>query len=283
MPIKPLTGSTSVKKAALSAAERGGKANGVKANGSILSFFKKAESKLEEPEEGLFLPDEDTVGDRQDLTRSLTPEDAFGGQDWGRDGGGKLEDLDGDRASRFNEDGQAVKRRKLGSGEDVELLINSSGDIIEDANKDENSLDIRNDSTSNEKPDLESMSILETTLKPETNVDNQKIRNTIPELKRESTSYVDDDDFERLGDFDEDLYAEGEEFQERQWMEEQRQFELAENDQLDSLPGEREEYNAELNNQNSETSTESCPICSSSLAGISNEVCPITHFTRIAD
>ena len=283
-PGKPLIGSTNIKRSNLSSIERGGQVNGIKANGSILSFFKKADSKPEESEDGLFLQDEHSFGDEPGLRKSLTPEDAFGGREWGRLPTGELEDLNSDRASRFHEDGQAVKRRKVATQEDVMPSDQNSKEIIEITNKVNEPYDRTIESRLGDPRVQDSTPSLETTIESKRHIENEQINSRIPELKHESTSYA-DDDFERLGELDEDLYAEGEEFQERRWMEEQRRFELAENglfeDGFEDLPEEMEDYNAELKQEDishdPSTSIESCPICSSSLAGISHDVRRTTY------
>ena len=89
-----------------------------------------------------------------------------------------------------------------------------------------------------------------------------------PPLKREPTSYIDVDEFERLDDFiDDEFPEEGEEYQERQWMDEQFLKEQDMEVDQEADPHEPDE----LENGNSNESC--CPICNVSLVGIIDAVC----------
>ena len=94
-----------------------------------------------------------------------------------------------------------------------------------------------------------------------------------PSLKRESTSYIDIDDFEGVDDFiDDEFPEEGEEYQERQWMDEQF---LQEQD----LEGDPESVSQEQGEPVNVNSSEAfCPICNIGLAGIKDEVETIMVF-----
>ncbi|GAM90961.1 hypothetical protein ANO11243_090080 [Dothideomycetidae sp. 11243] len=85
-----------------------------------------------------------------------------------------------------------------------------------------------------------------------------------PNLKHEETSMAgpsDFADFQDMGDFEEDLFEEGDEYAERRWMEEQARLE-AEQDELETdLKG----------SECMETdAAPTCPICSHTLAGASD-------------
>ena len=100
-----------------------------------------------------------------------------------------------------------------------------------------------------------------------------------PELKREETSYGDVDgfdDFEGLEDFEFDEFpAEGEEYLERRWAEEQRRLEMTEEgfDEDDREASEdkmRPEAGAG-GNPDVQSSVATCPICGASFKGISEQ------------
>ncbi|KAM0715168.1 hypothetical protein Q7P37_009633 [Cladosporium fusiforme] len=120
--------------------------------------------------------------------------------------------------------------------------------------------DVRSDS--NQQVDLESV----TKEKP-------------PTLIKEETSYggglEDFQDFEGIeGDFDEDINEEGDETFERRYMEEQARLEAEANEKdYDSLPPGENIIKAEpVSTANgTETTSPTCPICSASLAGISEQ------------
>ena len=89
-----------------------------------------------------------------------------------------------------------------------------------------------------------------------------------PPLKRESTSDIDIDGFEGLDDFiDDEFPEEGEEYQERQWMDEEF---LQEQD----MECDQDLNSYELNEFEDTNSNESyCPICNVSLVGIEDVAC----------
>lgn len=103
-----------------------------------------------------------------------------------------------------------------------------------------------------------------------------------PRLKRESTSWPEQNDFadmEGMGDFD-DEYEDGEEFVERRWVQEQNRLEL-----IDGYEGEmKDEYDAadikdepadETQSKPSDDppadSVATCPCCNASFAGVSDQ------------
>ena len=93
-----------------------------------------------------------------------------------------------------------------------------------------------------------------------------------PPLKREPTSYIDLDGFEGLDDFiDDEFPEEGEEYQERQWMDEQF---LKEQDMESDQDVDRNEPN---NPKDANASEPCCPVCQASLVGVEDTVwenCP---------
>lgn len=100
---------------------------------------------------------------------------------------------------------------------------------------------------------------------------------TKPSLKRESTSFLGHDNFEEFEDFDgEEFYEQGEEYLERRYMEEQaaleREFE-------DSACDDFREPQIQPKAASPPDANESyCPICDSSLSGVSTEVWAMHRF-----
>lgn len=98
----------------------------------------------------------------------------------------------------------------------------------------------------------------------------------VPTLKREATSIVGGDGFEGFEDFVDDEFPEdGEEYIERRWMEEQRKLELGleeeeEDEALDEAMKEEESLTRGLSLHEPDISP-SCPICSASFAGLTDE------------
>ncbi|KAF2226522.1 DNA repair metallo-beta-lactamase-domain-containing protein [Elsinoe ampelina] len=262
-----------------------------KPNGSILSFFKKAEEENEE----LFVKTKDAA------KRSES-------SPWFGKPAAENNNVQGDR---FQEHGTAVKRRKLdhtaidpvedGLSRDAsrlpdvavapETVVKRStsarkpaGVFVEDDSDEEGEEPVEEAGIQ----DAEKTPVVITEdlsrADPETaqaeaievqDVTEQDKAPEPPSLTREQTSMTaggDFADFEELGDFDEDMFEEGDEFAERRFMEEQAQLE-AEMDEVDLSNGTLESVPTDgLATECSEISdAPTCPICSISMAGVSDE------------
>ena len=97
-----------------------------------------------------------------------------------------------------------------------------------------------------------------------------------PILNREATSIVGGDDFDGMDDFiDDEFPADGEEYMERVWMDEQEGLEIGSEENKmdeDSLVVKDEYINDTAIDSAESQSTETCPLCSLSLAGVPSEV-----------
>ncbi|KAI4115820.1 MAG: hypothetical protein LQ345_003654 [Seirophora villosa] len=97
----------------------------------------------------------------------------------------------------------------------------------------------------------------------------------IPTLKHEPTSHADGRDFDGMDDFIDDEFSEGEEYMERRWMEEQAELEVGFEDGEDSkeTPGvseqAREVHPPEAGGD--EGSEGSCPICGGAFGTLSEQ------------
>ena len=117
----------------------------------------------------------------------------------------------------------------------------------------------------------------ETALKGEPIDENIEDLRIIPTLKREATSIVGDDGFDGIEDFIDDEFPEdGEEYMERQWMDEQRRIELGiedEDDADEKVWGIKGKDDLDLQDRPyNEAEANSCPICNVDLGGITSEV-----------
>ncbi|KAH0533907.1 hypothetical protein FGG08_007477, partial [Glutinoglossum americanum] len=308
-------------------------AGGKPRNGSILSFFKKAEPQApqdwgEDDGEGLFFKDDRGVrGD--DFTSENSPfDDMF---------------EDPEQSWRYNEDVGSIKRRKLDSevwGEKIRggegLAVSpfwgehsstgypkgasSSPPVPDSGERDIMEGGIRSGSsesvdhvTEAKKPGryagllvvktnsrkVSEEEVIETT-KESTVIDNalgglnpevasfsitdeifqektEKVEMHNPGLSREETSAPGDEEFadlDMIEDYNDDIFAGGEEMAERRWMEEQRRLEMAEDgvdpDFIDDFPeGDHKTSSSELVTGDGEEVI-ACPICSASLEGITD-------------
>lgn len=252
-----------------------------KGNSSILSFFKKTEGGSE-TEHGLF------VEERRTSQRACADDDASASDE--------EETLDDDDV-RFNESSGPVKRRKLSQDDHHG---HSEDDVGEESPTVEASSTVKNSSrktgpffeeSDSEQEEEEPRAVI--------GVDQggdggllageqpaQELRpsepkatslphgnGTAPPLVKEETSYGPDldefGDFPDFDDFDEDPFEEGDEYRERKYMEEQARLEAEENEKdYDPLPAEHESQSDATGPSNGESS---CPICSISLKGVSEQ------------
>ena len=259
-----------------------------KGNGNIMAFFKKSEQ-----EAGLFVQEKNGNRNSQDFgvenrRPSLEPEDD------------NLQETPAE--SRFNEDVGPSKRRKTSPepdhdvelfGQEVEHEANCEGatlpqdepkpigpfmeesDSEHDEEQPEAVIGISEDGGAEEPNE----GIVAGTVPKQDEVDLGKGQDMAdptqaarpPPLIKEETSYeanLDDfKDFEGMDDFDEDPFEEGDEYMERRYMEEQARLEAEEDEKdYDPLPPEGDDVPDQIAED-----APSCPICSASLKGISEQ------------
>ncbi|CAF9921377.1 MAG: hypothetical protein HETSPECPRED_004512 [Heterodermia speciosa] len=263
-------------------------------NGNILNFFQKAgptaANKKSEAvirgEESLFLDDDD-FGTGPKLGKAVqtpTPPKEYDEYvDLPDVYGWEVEEAE---TMRYNEDDVPVKRRKtehmsrpstpspnMDAGARTKPFFSSMGTFDDQ--------DMEGPATSGieAEPCNNSSNVTpgaDLALKDETTNGTKTDFHPIPSLKQECTSYAEVNDFEGLEDFiDDEFPEEGEEYIERRWMQEQAELEmgLEEDDEGTPSDGKAIKEDAEVETQivmhNEETT--SCPICSASLAGISDQ------------
>ena len=282
------------------------KSNG---NGNILNFFSKSVPPKSEAavkgEESLFLDDDDfgtgpAFGKVVKAVQTPTPpkEGGIGGQSPELDARGSPVHA----VSRYNEDDEPVKRRKIYNRKEKNTAdvnggterwrrasiadgYDSDGLTIEQRGRAE----VIGDWMSEH--ELQSRDELLEEVLPEdmTGCNRRQIYDPapiIPSLKQESTSFAEPNDFEGIEDFiDDEFPEEGEEYLERKWMQEQAELEmgLEEDDTTPDTDGtvkhEETDVDTRIVMHNEEAT--SCPLCSASLAGITDQVCVSTILTAI--
>ena len=268
-----------------------GKSKG-KANGNIMSFFKKSGSNTgitsdsQENEESLFLDSDANEGTLQGLVQTPTPPhdtppETFESQD--------MPLSIPSPSLRYNEDNAPSKRRRLSAetGDRKDESLQSvkhipRGPFYDDSDDEteaagllrEDGIVERRDSTANgiESAPHEILSAAVTVPLKEPDLSVK-----VPHLKQEETSIAAADDFEGIEDFiDDEFPEEGEEFMERRWMEEQAQMEVDMEQEDDNIGGTTSEH---LNTRNDDSSAVQpqdaaasvCPLCSGSTAGMGDE------------
>ena len=259
-----------------------------KSNGNILNFFKKSEPILKiksnltelEDEDSLFLANE-VSPEFSHLKQAPTPLDEHP----------LIETLLGNGRTEsfpYNEDASPNKRRRMETSNIASPLSSRKatygnsriGPFIDDSDDDEG---ISNDlpegiSDDDLQSNRQSSKSTKTTPAPKESAESGEIRSTpfVPQLKLESTSIYEEKDFEGNDDFiDDEFPEEGEEYLERKWMEEQRQFELGlEDDGELEIPLKTCENKTKSEGQNvqHENGSVTCPICSLAFDGLTEQV-----------
>lgn len=265
-------------------------------NGNILNFFQKAgptagNKKSEaviEGEESLFLDDDD-FGTGPKLGKAVqtpTPPKEYNEYEddlpnvysW------EVEEAE---TMRYNEDDIPIKRRKI---EDASRRSTPSPSM--DAGPREKPFFSRTETTDDQHTEnaaaigieaeaCDNSSIAkpgaELALKNETANGTKTDSRPVPSLKQECTSYAEVNDFEGVEDFlDDEFPEEGEEYLERRWMQEQAELEMGLEEDDEGTPSDgkaiKEETEVETKIVMHDEEATSCPICSASLTGISDQV-----------
>ncbi len=262
-----------------------GKAKG-KPNGSILNFFKKAESALphnvyiKEDEDSLFLDDSPIKRGVEMPVQTPTPPRDY---DPPESPSGRLCHMISDHEEiRFNEDYGPVKRRRVEGPPSPSIKTEAApktGPFVEDSESDDEMVEQMSKSLANKSGDQGDQPSI--TPKPGVGMGEQpwavKSSNSppVPSLRRESTSIVDRDEFEGIEDcVDDEFPEEGEEFLERQWMEEQLDLELGleENEDLENDMEGKTYPLGTAKDDIQDSGAASCPICSGSFASLTDQV-----------
>ena len=284
-----------------------GKSNGkVKGNNSILNFFKKAEGpgiskgggnglKREETVgDSLFLEDDKEDGGLEGVLQTPTPP---------RENGVDVESImgkgseDGNNDFRYNELGGAVKRRRM-EDSDISTVDSAASTYSQSKNgKESRSGPFVEDSESEDETVKQMISAMQKSTGPSRKSSdvaachkkslekeqqdypgepNEEENPTVPTLKREATSIVGGDGFDGIEDFiDDEFPADGEEYMERRWMEEEAALEAGldgEEYADEEQPSIKDEtIEVESNEQARSEESGFCPICSASFKGVTDQ------------
>lgn len=117
---------------------------------------------------------------------------------------------------------------------------------------------------------------------------HSKVDPAIPTLTREATSAFALDEFDEMGDFEDDeFFEEGEEMQERRWMEEQRMLEMELDEDSKSESAEDDvntpmDDSGPISTSGDQSDEATCPICNANLRG-SSEAQASTHVNACLD
>lgn len=288
-PLTPLQGKTRAPSKRTPTAGTG-KGKG-KPNGNIMSFFKRAESSgttvadVKEEDEPLFLGDSPVKGGaRMPLQTPTPPREESSNETSPEDVEISIRDSP---LSRYNEDEVPSKRRRK-----EDILRKSS--LIEETKATPTRGPFVDDSDSDDGP-VETPSFPETANTIHEKESEMAIRDTppaierqssgkdlvgpaAPNLRRETTSVGEGNEFDGIEDFiDDEFPEEGEEYLERRWMEEQAEFEegLEEegeamgNETTDMEPGNPRDMTRIMPQDVGSTK---CPICGGNTAGLTDEV-----------
>lgn len=273
-----------------------------KPNGSILSFFKKSE---ESNSGGLFLEER---GSRRSTRDAEATVELVGWEDDFQCG--DMAEEENSEQGRFNESGGSVKRRKISKDAVGRACTPPPTDISEDGaqkmestagktikvprrvgpfvdvsdTEDEEPTPTENQKShfKLEKPpkDGSTSSNDEDSIAPRdeiTDSENPQSDLKPPLVKIEMTNASLSNDFDGFQDLEDEDLPEGEECDERRWMEEQRRLEMAEGgfegdtDDFNDVSVSKLEDRVEDAVSFKESEAPSCPICSASLAGVSDQ------------
>lgn len=261
-----------------------------KSNGNILNFFKKSapasitKSDLEEP--SLFLTDDVTSETPSIIQTRTLPDDDHSIKTQLQNDEGIVA---GEESLRYNEEFSPNKRRRTETSLTtlpltVEKEVGNKlrgGPFIEDSDDDSRVINdlpqgiFEDDLQSDERP-FHASSIPKVPIEKAEAGETSKFP-SISQLRHESTSIYEENDFQETDDLiDDEFSEEGEESLERKWMEEQRQFELSLEEDTDfDMP--LANYEDNLGPSGCEAKQEdevvSCPICNQSFNGLREQVC----------
>lgn len=266
-----------------------------KSNGSILNFFKKADSNpssngfvnefFDGGESSLFL--EESPAKREVEMPAQTPTPPRDYDPPGSPSKHYGQTIFDEEPLRFNEDMGPIKRRRL-EGSPARSISSphikaeagpKKGPFIEDSDSDEDMVEKISRSNLPKAQDqgyqLSTIPTSDTGLGERPRDLSSDKSPLVPTLQREDTSTIERDDFEGIEDFiDDEFPEEGEEFLERQWMEEQREFEMGlEEEDLRLNVGENGIVMEDSKGDLQDSEAASCPICSGSFAGLTDQVC----------
>ena len=262
-----------------------GKAKG-KPNGNIMSFFKKAQptgivvTGNKEEDDVLFLGNSPAKDGAITPLQTPTPPREESSNET------LLEDIDigvqDSLLSRYNEDGMPSKRRRTEIARKQSQIgeikaVASRGPFVDDLDSDDESVE------TSKLPDFENVShekgseMISRETPPvieRQSLGKDPIGPAVPNLKRETTSIGEVNDFDGIEDFiDDEFPEEGEEFLERRWMEEQAEFEEGLEEEGQGVGDDTMEDPIDTTKfVPRDNGSTICPICGGNTAGLTDQV-----------
>lgn len=256
-----------------------------------MAFFKKAE----EQNNRIFLPG------RTADTSIVISEDGEAAGGWSDETQNSVTETDSS-AERYNENGGSIKKRKL--SEDISVPacspppspgLDSAATKVLPPQTAQKNLQVRKrsgpfaDDSESEAEEEEALFSTRGTVDTKETTENDQVSKTFedlvhadnrtplnthitPPLKLENTSQVDVECFDEFEGLEDEELLEGEEFDERRWMQEQQRLEMAEA----GFEGDPDEFDPPSLFPEDVTDTTagdvpSCPLCSTHLAGLSEQ------------
>lgn len=267
-------------------------------NGNIMSFFKRAESTsnatMKEEEDSLFVEDNAVkLEGGVPIQTPTPPREELEGVD---------EDVNMARErsplQRYNEDPGPIKRRRTEEPspqlprQDEVRKMPRRGPFVDDSDSDEEELppfqvSDHTDNAIKQGDEIQTSAPRDPT---PVHVDKPPEEQTkeipVPQLKQESTSVGEVNDFDGIDDFiDEEFPEEGEEYMERRWMEEQAELEMGMEEEDQDVEGTIEALKEDCGESAAvipqDTGSSICPICGGSTIGMVEQVCPVNPRIRL--
>ncbi|KAF2622048.1 DNA cross-link repair protein pso2/snm1 [Macroventuria anomochaeta] len=264
------------------------------ANGNIMAFFKKAE----DINNRIFLQER---GSNPTIELEGTEEDAG----WSDEVASGVMTSTIDDETRYNENGGSNKKRKLSEelavpacsppppeavnapaaealpskAPKLPKLRTKSGPFVDDSDDDEEDAELLLPRRGTIKQEPSEDSPCSKPLEDPSHADNVEstVDHAPSQLKTEETSQFGRDEFEEA-DLEDDELLEGEEYDERRWMKEQRKLEM----DATGFEGDPEDFDAPSlfpegsidenpNDEANDATAPTCPLCNSSLKGLSEQ------------
>ncbi|KAL9102176.1 MAG: hypothetical protein Q9163_002650 [Psora crenata] len=261
-----------------------GKGKG-KANGNIMSFFKKADTheahirSAGEVDGGLFVDCARDEVDFEALPQIPNPPNDYTSAKV------HLDEADPPSATcpplRYNEDFGSVKRRKIDdpsdfskSGRDSPRNAAPKGPFLDDSEDDTEALSVPLPTIPNKAEELDELNMPAKSPSIETSLRSKAAQECFNEseliaLKRESTDLDEVDDFEGVEDFvDDEFPEEGEEYLERRWMEAETELGL---DVEQDYEGPLDVATTTNERRTEDAASSTCPMCGGNTNGMTEQ------------
>ncbi len=257
-----------------------------KPNGSILNFFGKAktsqaaEDSIEEFQQSLFLEEESPVRRSDGPIQTPTPPCDYSSVGNSPNYHSDLSSTNGCPSCYHEEDGPSKRRRLEDSSDSSPLATKRAvGPFVEVSDDEEEIVNVLSNSTPGafHSSTSRQAQISGLDLRLAGRGGATDVANSLPVLSfRQDSMSIAENEFEGTDDFiDDEFPDDGEEYLERKWMEEQRQFEI-DSDELGEVDINQKTNGKDVSGEEralpDEGGAATCPICSASFVGFTNQV-----------